>query len=59
MKGYGGVVGAGAIGVLLALLREKSGRSSAFHSLAVLGSAALCLQTVVMDAVIWSSLFRV
>jgi hypothetical protein len=53
------LVGAGAIGVLLALLREKSGRSSAFHSLAVLGSAALCLQTVVMDAVIWSSLFRV
>lgn len=53
------LVGAGAIGVLLALLKERSGRSSPFHTMAVLGSAALCLQTVVMDAVIWSSLFRV
>jgi hypothetical protein len=53
------LVGAGAIGVLLALVNARPQRSALFHALALVGSAAVCLQTVVLDAVIWGSLFHV
>lgn len=51
------VVGAGSIGVLVALLALQPRQPPWVHGLAVVGSVAFCIQTVILDAVVWVALF--
>jgi hypothetical protein len=51
-------VAAGSLGLLLAVLNTRLRPSTLRYILAVLGSAALCLQTVVLDAIVWSLYFH-
>jgi hypothetical protein len=45
--------------LLMALLSLRTGGSSYAYWLAVAGSAAFCLQTAVLDALVWASFFKV
>jgi len=51
------LVAFGSLGLLLAVLFSKPRPSSRGYILAVAGSAALCFQTVILDAIIWSLYF--
>jgi hypothetical protein len=53
------VVGLGSLALLAALLSLRTGGSSYAYWLAVTGSAAFCLQTAVLDALVWPAFFRV
>jgi hypothetical protein len=53
------VVGVGSLALLAALLSLRTGGSSYAYWLAVAGSAAFCLQTAVLDALVWPAFFRV
>jgi hypothetical protein len=53
------LVGAGSLGLLLALLNTRPAVPAWLYRIALLGSALFCLQTVVLDALVWSVLFRV
>jgi len=53
------VVGLGSLALLAALLSLRTGGSSYAYWLAVAGSAAFCLQTAVLDALVWPAFFKV
>ncbi len=52
------LVAAGSLGLLQAVLTTRPRPSTWRYFLALAGSAALCLQTVVLDAVVWSFYFH-
>ena len=51
------LVALGSVGLLLFLLFSDPARRSRVHGLAVLGAAFFCLQTVVLDAIVWPMFF--
>ena len=51
------VVGLASLSLLIALLNVWPPRPLWAHGLAVAGSIAFCLQTTVLDAIVWSALF--
>jgi len=53
------VVAAASLGLLAALWRVEPQKPLWAQRLAVTGAAAFCLQTVFLDAIVWSSFFRV
>jgi hypothetical protein len=52
------VVALASLGILVALISMQPRRPAWFHVLAVIGGLAFCFQTVILDAVVWSILFR-
>lgn len=54
-----GVVGLGSIGLCGALLALRPRRPLWLYGLAVAGGLAFCLQTAVLDALVWTALFPV
>jgi hypothetical protein len=52
------VVGLASLGLLLALLMVKPPQPLWAHKLAIIGCAFFCIQTALLDAIIWGSLFR-
>lgn len=48
---------AGSIGLLVALLALQPRRPGWAYALAIAGSVAFCIQTVVLDAFVWVALF--
>jgi mannose/fructose/N-acetylgalactosamine-specific phosphotransferase system component IIC len=53
-----GLVAVGSLGLLLAVIYLKPRMLTRSRFAAILGGAALSLQTVVLDAIIWSVYFR-
>lgn len=51
------VIALSSLGILVGLISMQPRRPTWFHILAVIGGLAFCLQTVVLDAIIWSILF--
>jgi hypothetical protein len=51
------LVGIGSLGVLAALARVQPGPPRGLRGLALAGAAAFCLQTVVLDALVWPAFF--
>jgi hypothetical protein len=51
-------VAAGSLGLLLAVLNTWPRPSTPGYILGIVGSAALCLQTVILDAIVWSIYFH-
>lgn len=51
-------VGIGSLGLLAGLVVVRPSPPSWAHRLAVIGSLAFCLQTAVLDAVVWPAFFR-
>jgi len=47
------------LGLLLALLRVEPRQPQWAHGAAVLGCVGFCIQTGVLDAIVWTMLFRV
>ncbi len=52
-------VGIGSLGLLAILVMVRPRSPSLAHSLAVAGSLAFCLQTAVLDALVWPAYFPV
>jgi hypothetical protein len=52
------LVAVGSLGLMLAVLKTRPRTSTLRYILAVAGSAALCLQTVILDAILWSIYFH-
>ena len=52
------VVGAASIGLLLALRRVRPPQPTAAYRLALEGSIFFCIQTVILDAIVWAVFFR-
>jgi len=52
------VVGLASLGLLLALLTVKPPQPLWAHKLAITGCVFFCIQTVLLDAIVWGSLFR-
>jgi len=52
-------VGLASLGLLFALLSIEPRQSLWAHRLAIFGSAAFCLQTVILDAIVWAAFFQV
>jgi len=53
------VVGLASMGLLISLTRVKPVHPRWAQILAVIGSIAFCVQTVLLDAIIWGALFSV
>jgi hypothetical protein len=53
------IVALGSLALLFALLKVKPRLPRWAHALAVAGCTLFCIQTVLLDAVVWSALFRV
>jgi hypothetical protein len=53
------LVAIGALGLLLALMNIQPRNPKWMQRIAVLGAVAFCFQTVILDAIVWSSSFRV
>jgi len=51
------LVGLGSLGVLAALALVRPGPPPALRALALAGAAAFCLQTAVLDALVWPAFF--
>ena len=51
-------VGLGSLALLLALLTLNGREPGTYYWLAVAGSAAFCLQTTVLDMLVWPAYFR-
>jgi hypothetical protein len=51
------VVGVASLGLLYALVNVKPRQPWWAHRMAVIGSVAFCIQTVLLDAIIWGALF--
>jgi hypothetical protein len=52
------IVGLASLGLLLALSTIKPPQSSWAYKMAIIGAAFFCVQTAILDAIIWGSLFR-
>jgi len=52
-------VAAGSLGILVACLRLARTQGGWLSGLAVAGAAAFCLQTVILDALVWPAFFEV
>jgi hypothetical protein len=52
-------VGLASLGLLFAILKVKTPQSFWARRLAVIGCVLFCLQTVVLDALVWGAFFRV
>jgi len=53
------VVGLASLGLFLSLLKVKPARPRWAQTLAVIGSIGFCIQTVLLDAIIWGALFSI
>lgn len=53
------LVGLGSLGMLAALVVSPALNAKGARRLALLGSAAFCLQTAVLDALVWPAFFTV
>lgn len=53
------VVGLASLGLFFSLLKVKPAHPRWAQTLAVIGSIAFCVQTVLLDAIIWGALFTV
>jgi hypothetical protein len=53
------LVGLAALALLLSVVNLKSLRSAGFHRAAIVGGVFFCIQTVLLDAIIWSAFIRV
>jgi len=51
------VVGAASLGVLVALLALEPKGSRLAHALAVAGCVFFCIQTALLDAIVWPAFF--
>jgi hypothetical protein len=47
-----------SLGLLAALLGTKPREPAWAHALAVIGAASFCIQTVILDAIVWGAGFR-
>jgi hypothetical protein len=52
------VVGLASLGLFAALLKVSARQPLWAHRLALIGCAAFCLQTALLDAVLWSAFFQ-
>ena len=52
-----GLVGLGSLGLLAAILTVESPRAGGARWFAVIGSGFFCLQTAILDAVVWPAFF--
>jgi hypothetical protein len=52
------VVGLASLGLIFALLKVEPRQPRWAHVLAVAGSVGFCIQTVLLDAIIWAALFQ-
>ena len=52
------LVGAASLGILIALLKVRPSRAGVAYWLAVVGSIFFCIQTVILDAIIWGATIR-
>ena len=57
IRGCLALVGVGSLGVLAALALVRPGPAPAFRALALAGAAAFCVQTALLDALVWPSFF--
>jgi hypothetical protein len=53
-----GVVGAASLGLFISLLKVKPSHPGWAYRLAIPGSIFFCIQTVILDAIIWGAFFR-
>jgi len=53
------VVAAGALGLFYALLNIQPRHSASSHLIVNLACIGFCLQTVILDAIVWAFFFRV
>lgn len=53
------IVGLASLAMLYALWQARPRRAVVVHRLAVIGSIFLCIQTVILDAIIWSAYLKV
>lgn len=53
------LVGIGSLGLLAALIGLTPARPRAFHRLAIAGAVAFCVQTALLDAIVWPAYFPV
>ena len=54
-----GAVGIGSLGLLAAIVAVRPVSAPGARRLALIGSAAFCFQTAVMDALVWPAFFPV
>jgi hypothetical protein len=54
-----GIVGLGSLGLLGSLLSVEPRQPAWAYRLAVIGSIGFCLQTVVLDALVWTSFYQI
>jgi len=52
------VVGAASLGLFFALLKAKPSQPGWAYRLAITGSMFFCIQTVILDAIVWGAFFR-
>ena len=52
------VVGAASVGLFIALLKVTPRQPLWAHRIALAGSVAFCIQTVILDAILWGAFFR-
>jgi len=52
------LVGAASLGVLIALVKVRPRRAGVAYWLAVVGSIFFCIQTAILDAIIWGATIR-
>lgn len=52
------IVAVASLALLFALIKVKPRLPRWAHTLAIVGATLFCLQTVVLDAILWSALFR-
>ena len=53
-----GVVGAASLGLFFALRKVRPPQTSWAYRLAMVGSLFFCIQTVILDALVWSAFFQ-
>jgi len=53
------IVGAASIGLFVGILKVEPRQPLWAHRLALVGSACFCFQTALLDAIVWSSFFRI
>jgi hypothetical protein len=52
------LVGAASLGIMIALLKVRPPRAGVAYWLAVAGSIFFCIQTVILDAIVWGATIR-